>query len=137
MKIGDVRILVVDDFSTMRKIIKAMLRRIGIKSIDDAEDGKVALNLLKSHPYNLVILDWNMPKMSGIDLLRSIRTDEKLKLIPVLMVTSEAKESQIIVAVQSGASNYIVKPFTEATLIKKICAILKIEAPAQLQQQKR
>lgn len=126
MMIGDLRILVVDDFSTMRKIIKSMLRKIGIKSIDDAEDGKIALNLLNSQPYNLVILDWNMPNMSGLDLLKSIRTDEKLKHVPVLMVTSEAKESQIIIAIQAGASNYIVKPFTEATLIKKLYATLKI-----------
>ena len=127
MKIGDIKILVVDDFSTMRKIIKSMLRRVGIKSIDDAEDGKIALSYLKSKPYNLIILDWNMPNMSGLDLLRSIKIDETLKNIPVLMVTSEAKESQVIIAVQSGASSYIVKPFTEATLIKKLCAILKIE----------
>ena len=106
-----------------------MLRRIGINFIDDAEDGKAALSLLKSNSYNLIILDWNMPNMSGIDLLKTIRNDEILKNTPVLMVTSEAKESQIVIAVQSGASNYIVKPFTEATLIKKLCTILKIEAP--------
>lgn len=127
MNIKLLQILVVDDFSTMRKIIKSMLRKIGVKSIDDAEDGRVALDFLSSHPYDLVILDWNMPNMSGIDLLKSIKANEKLKHVPVLMVTSEATESQIIIAVQTGAANYIVKPFTEATLIKKLSAILNVE----------
>ncbi|BAH74529.1 response regulator [Solidesulfovibrio magneticus] len=126
MNIAKLRILVVDDFSTMRKIIKSMLRKIGVKSIDDAEDGKIALNLINIHTYDLIILDWNMPNMSGIDLLKSIKKDQKPKYTPVLMVTSEATEPQIITAVQAGASNYIVKPFTEATLTKKLCAILNI-----------
>lgn len=125
MDFSDFHALVVDDFTVMRRIIKNMLRKLGVLIIDEAEDGKAAYDMIKQRPYNLIILDWNMPRMSGLDLLTVLRKDTKHKTIPVLMVTSEALESQVITAVQAGATNYIVKPFTEETLIKKLMAIMK------------
>lgn len=114
------KILVVDDFSTMRRIIKNLLRDLGFQNIDEADDGTTALPMLQGGSFDFVVTDWNMPGMQGIDLLRAIRADEELKSIPVLMVTAEAKREQIIEAAQAGVNGYIVKPFTAATLKEKL-----------------
>lgn len=114
------KILVVDDFSTMRRIVRNILKQLGYSNIEEAEDGDVALTRLKLDRYGLVISDWNMPNMTGIELLKNIRSDSALKDIPVLMVTAEAKQENVIVAIQSGVNNYIVKPFTAEVLKEKI-----------------
>jgi len=118
--IENTRFLVVDDFSTMRRIVKNLLKELGFVNAQEAEDGAVALRMLRSTPYDFVVSDWNMPNMSGIELLREIRADEKLKHLPVLMVTAEAKRENIIEAAQAGASGYVVKPFTAVTLDEKL-----------------
>ena len=120
MGIENTRFLVVDDFSTMRRIVKNLLKELGFVNAQEAEDGAVALRMLRSTPYDFVVSDWNMPNMSGIELLREIRADEKLKHLPVLMVTAEAKRENIIEAAQAGASGYVVKPFTAVTLDEKL-----------------
>lgn len=122
------RILVVDDFSTMRRIVKGILKRLGYREIDEAEDGQMALKRLKETRYQLIICDWNMPVMTGLDLLKAVRSDEELKEIPFLMVTAEAKKENILEAIQAGVSNYIVKPFTEEVLSKKLEDIFKSRA---------
>jgi two-component system chemotaxis response regulator CheY len=114
------RILTVDDMATMRKIIKSLLNQLGYTNIDEAENGKEALAKLKQNKYDLVLLDWNMPEMDGITLLQEIRKDTHLKDIPVIMVTAEAKKENVLIAIQSGANNYIVKPFTAETLKEKL-----------------
>lgn len=114
------KILIVDDFSTMRRIIKNLLRDLGFTNTQEADDGNTALPMLKSGDFQFVVTDWNMPGMQGIDLLKAIRADEKLKSLPVLMVTAEAKKQQIIEAAQAGVNGYIVKPFTAATLSEKL-----------------
>lgn len=114
------KILVVDDFSTMRRIIKNLLRDLGLQNVSEADDGTTALPMLQNGEYDFVVTDWNMPGMQGIDLLRAIRADERLRHIPVLMVTAEAKREQIIEAAQAGVNGYIVKPFTAATLKEKL-----------------
>ena len=114
------RILTVDDMATMRKIIKSLLNQLGYTNIDEAENGKEALAKLKQNKYDLVLLDWNMPEMDGITLLQEIRKDTHLKDIPVIMVTAEAKKENVLLAIQSGANNYIVKPFTAETLKEKL-----------------
>ncbi|MFN3919292.1 MAG: chemotaxis response regulator CheY [Methylohalobius sp.] len=114
------KILVVDDFSTMRRIIKNLLRELGFTNIAEADDGQTALPKLKAGDFDLLITDWNMPGMSGIDLLRAVRADEKLANLPVLMVTAEARRDQIIAAAQAGVNGYIIKPFTAATLKEKL-----------------
>lgn len=114
------KILVVDDFSTMRRIIKNLLRDLGFTNIEEADDGTTALPMLQNGDFDFVVTDWNMPGMQGIDLLRAIRADDDLKDIPVLMVTAEAKREQIIEAAQAGVNGYIVKPFTAATLKEKL-----------------
>src|SRR5690554_1110216 len=114
------KILVVDDFSTMRRIIKNLLRDLGMQNVSEADDGNTALPMLQNGDFDFVITDWNMPGMQGIDLLREIRADESLSHIPVLMVTAEAKRDQIIEAAQAGVNGYIVKPFTAATLKEKL-----------------
>lgn len=116
----DMKILVVDDFSTMRRIIKNLLRDLGYNNTAEADDGATALPMLQSQPFDFVVTDWNMPVMTGIDLLQAIRADAKLKSLPVLMVTAEAKKDQIVMAAQAGVNGYIVKPFTAATLKEKI-----------------
>lgn len=121
----DMKILVVDDFSTMRRIVRNILQQIGFTNIEEAEDGKVALNRLKSGGVDFVISDWNMPNMMGIDLLRHVRADESLKKLPFLMVTAESQKENVIEAVQAGVSNYIVKPFTAETLEQKLELIFK------------
>ncbi len=116
----DMKILVVDDFSTMRRIIKNLLRDLGFTNTDEADDGNSALPMLKTGKYDFLVTDWNMPGMTGIDLLRNIRADENLKKLPVLMVTAEAKRDQIVAAAQAGVNGYVVKPFTAAVLKEKI-----------------
>lgn len=114
------KILVVDDFSTMRRIIKNLLKDLGFTNIQEADDGSTALPMLQQSNYDFVVTDWNMPGMQGIDLLHAIRADDKLKHLPVLMVTAEAKKEQIISAAQAGVNGYVVKPFTAATLKQKL-----------------
>lgn len=119
------RFLVVDDFSTMRRILRNLLKELGYTNVDEAEDGVAALHKLESQPYDFVITDWNMPNMDRLTLLRKIRSSDKLKHLPVLMVTAEAKKENIIAAAQAGASGYIVKPFTAAVLAEKIDRIFE------------
>lgn len=116
----NMRYLIVDDFSTMRRITRGLMKELGATNVDEAEDGVQALSKLKSGNFDFVITDWNMPNMTGIELLKAIRSDAKLKTLPVLMITAEAKKENIIEAAQSGASGYIVKPFTAATLSEKL-----------------
>ncbi len=120
MGIETTKILVVDDFSTMRRIVRNLLKELGFANVQEAEDGVDALNKLRNDQFDFVVTDWNMPNMTGIELLRAIRGDASLKHLPVLMVTAEAKKENIIEAAQSGASGYIVKPFTAATLDEKL-----------------
>ncbi|MBR9856112.1 MAG: chemotaxis protein CheY [Gammaproteobacteria bacterium] len=116
----NMKILIVDDFSTMRRIIKNLLRDLGFNNTHEADDGNTALPMLKGGDFEFVVTDWNMPGMQGIDLLRAIRADDKLKHLPVLMVTAEAKREQIITAAQAGVNGYVVKPFTAGTLKEKL-----------------
>lgn len=116
----NMKILVVDDFSTMRRIIKNLLKDLGFSNIQEADDGSTALPMLQQGGFDFVVTDWNMPGMQGIDLLRAIRADDNLKHLPVLMVTAEAKKEQIIAAAQAGVNGYVVKPFTAATLKEKL-----------------
>lgn len=116
----DMRILVVDDFSTMRRIIKNLLRDLGLNNTQEADDGLTALPMLQAGGFDFLITDWNMPGMQGIDLLRAVRADAQLKSLPVLMVTAEQKREQIITAAEAGVNGYIVKPFTAVTLKEKI-----------------
>ncbi|TVQ70989.1 MAG: chemotaxis protein CheY [Oceanospirillales bacterium] len=116
----DIRILVVDDFSTMRRIIKNLLRDLGFTNVEEADDGKTALPILKQGRIEFLITDWNMPGMTGIDLLKTVRADPELSHIPVLMVTAEAKREQIIAAAQAGVNGYVIKPFTAVVLKEKI-----------------
>jgi len=119
------KILVVDDFSTMRRIIKNLLRDLGLTNTQEADDGATALPMLKEGDFDFVVTDWNMPGMQGIDLLKHIRADDNLKHLPVLMVTAEAKREQIIAAAQAGVNGYIVKPFTAGTLKEKLDKIFQ------------
>lgn len=116
----NMKILVVDDFSTMRRIVKNLLRDLGFTNVDEADDGKTALPKLQSGKFDFLITDWNMPGMSGLDLLKQVRQDPNLKKLPVLMVTAEAKKEQIIAAAQAGVNGYVVKPFTANALKEKI-----------------
>jgi two-component system chemotaxis response regulator CheY len=113
-------VLIVDDASAMRRIVRGLLRELGFKNMREAENGQMALDELKKKKADFVVSDWNMPVMTGIDLLKAIRADENLKSTPVLMVTAEAKQENIVEAVQAGVSNYIVKPFNAATLQEKL-----------------
>lgn len=121
----DLRFLVVDDFSTMRRIVRGLLKEMGCNNVDEAEDGAVALNMLRSIRHDFVVSDINMPNMNGFDLLKAIKADTALKHIPVLMVTAEARKEDIVLAAQSGAAGYIVKPFTKATLEEKVLKIVQ------------
>ena len=121
----NLKFLVVDDFSTMRRIVRNLLKELGFSNVDEAEDGVVALAKLKNGGFDFVISDWNMPNMTGIDLLRAIRADAGLSGLPVLMITAEAKKENIIEAAQAKANGYIVKPFTAAVLDEKLNKILK------------
>jgi two-component system chemotaxis response regulator CheY len=121
----NMKILIVDDFSTMRRIVKNLLGDLGFVNTFEADDGRTAWPLLQSGGFDLCITDWNMPGVSGIELLRSIRGDEALKLLPVLMVTAEAQREQIIDAAKAGVSGYIIKPFTAVTLKEKLDKIFQ------------
>lgn len=121
----DMKILIVDDFSTMRRIIKNLLRDLGFSNTSEADDGNTALPMLKSGGYDFLVTDWNMPGMQGIDLLKKVREDEKLAELPVLMVTAEQKREQIVIAAQAGVNGYIVKPFTAQTLKDKLDKIFE------------
>jgi len=125
----NMKILIVDDFSTMRRIIKNLLRDLGFNNTQEADDGNTGLPMLQSGNFDFLVTDWNMPGMTGIDLLRAVRADERLMTLPVLMVTAEAKKEQIVLAAQEGVNGYIVKPFTAQTLKEKIEKIFeRIEA---------
>ena len=119
------RFLVVDDFSTMRRIVRNLLKELGYTNVDEAEDGAVALQKLQGGGFDFVVSDWNMPNMDGLTLLQRVRADAQLKHLPLLMITAEAKKENIIAAAQSGASGYIVKPFTAATLNEKLTKIFE------------
>jgi len=120
---SDASILVVDDFATMRRIIKNILKQLGYTNVDEADDGVSALSRLKTGRFDFVVTDWNMPNMSGLDLIKAIRADANLKGIPILMVTAEARKENIIEAVKAGVNNYVVKPFTADVLKDKISKI--------------
>lgn len=119
------KFLVVDDFSTMRRIVRNLLKELGYSNVDEAEDGVIALSKLKSEHFDFVVSDWNMPNMDGLTLLQTIRADSALAGLPVLMVTAEAKKENIIAAAQAGANGYVVKPFTAATLDEKLTKIFE------------
>ena len=125
------KFLVVDDFSTMRRIVRNLLKELGFTNVDEAEDGAIALQKLNSGQFDFVVTDWNMPNMDGLTLLQTIRSSPQLKHLPVLMITAEAKKENIIAAEQAGASGYVVKPFTAATLSEKLQKIFeKMGRPA-------
>ena len=127
----DLKFLIVDDFSTMRRIVRGLLKEMGCNNADEAEDGAIALNMLKAQKFDFIVSDINMPNMNGFDLLKAVKAEDSLKHIPVLMVTAEARKEDIVLAAQSGAAGYIVKPFTKATLEEKIVKIVqKLGAPA-------
>jgi two-component system, chemotaxis family, chemotaxis protein CheY len=125
----NMKILIVDDFSTMRRIIKNLLRDLGFTNTSEADDGLTALPMLQGGKYDFLVTDWNMPGMQGIDLLKAVRADTELASLPVLMVTAESKKDQIVEAAQAGVNGYVVKPFTATTLKEKIDKIFeRIEA---------
>lgn len=121
----NMKFLVVDDFSTMRRIIRNLLKELEFTNVDEAEDGLIGLNKLRGGNFDFVVSDWNMPNMTGIDMLKNIRADANLKHLPVLMVTAEAKKENIIEAAQAGADGYVVKPFTAAVLEEKLNKIFQ------------
>ena len=116
----DMKILVVDDFATMRRIVKNILKQIGYNNVDEADDGTTGLAKLKASKFDFVITDWNMPNMSGLELVKAIRADADLKDVPILMVTAEAMKENIVEAIKSGVNNYVVKPFTPEVMKEKI-----------------
>ncbi|NPU84703.1 MAG: chemotaxis protein CheY [Syntrophaceae bacterium] len=118
------KLLIVDDFATMRKVIRNILKQLGYENIVEAEDGSIALRVLKSQKIDLIISDWNMPNMTGLELLKAVRADEELKATPFLMVTAEALQENVVAAVKAGVSNYIVKPFTAEAMNEKLQKIL-------------
>jgi two-component system, chemotaxis family, chemotaxis protein CheY len=122
---NDMKFLIVDDFSTMRRIVRGLLKEIGYNNAEEAEDGAVALTMLRNGKFEFVVSDINMPNMTGFDLLAAIKKDETLKHLPVLMVTAEARKEDIVRAAQEGAAGYIVKPFTKATLEEKVQKIMQ------------
>ena len=131
MNTSEMKFLIVDDFSTMRRIVRGLLKEMGCNNADEAEDGVVALSMMKAQKYDFIVSDINMPNMNGFDLLKAVKADDTLKHIPVLMVTAEARKEDIVLAAQSGAAGYIVKPFTKATLEEKVQKILqKLATPA-------
>ena len=121
----DMKFLIVDDFSTMRRIVRGLLKEIGYNNAEEAEDGAVALGMLKNQKFDFIVSDINMPNMNGFDLLAAIKKDDSLKHLPVLMVTAEARKEDIVRAAQEGAAGYIVKPFTKATLEEKVQKIMQ------------
>jgi two-component system chemotaxis response regulator CheY len=122
---ADLKFLIVDDFSTMRRIVRGLLKEMGCNNAEEAEDGAVALAAMKAQKFDFVVCDINMPNMNGFDFLKAVRADESLKHVPVLMVTAEARKEDIVLAAQIGASGYIVKPFTKATLEEKVQKIVQ------------
>jgi two-component system chemotaxis response regulator CheY len=120
----NLRFLVVDDFSTMRRIVKNLLNDLGYANVQEADDGNTALPMLQTGGFDFLVTDWNMPGMPGLDLLKAVRSNDKLKKLPVLMLTAEAKREQIVEAAQAGVSGYVIKPFTAVTLKEKIDKIL-------------
>jgi two-component system chemotaxis response regulator CheY len=128
---SDLKFLIVDDFSTMRRIVRGLLKEMGCHNADEAEDGAIALGMLKNQKFDFVVSDINMPNMNGFELLSAVKADPALKHLPVLMVTAEARKEDIVRAAQSGASGYIVKPFTKATLEEKVQKILQKMATAK------
>ena len=127
---NDMNILVVDDFSTMRRIIKNLLHDLGYQNVSEADDGNTALPMLRSGKFDFLITDWNMPGMPGLELLKIVRADAELSKLPVLMLTAEAKREQIIEAAQAGVNGYVIKPFTAVTLKEKIDKILASKSAA-------
>ena len=123
--LSDLKFLIVDDFSTMRRIIRGLLKEMGCLNADEAEDGVIALAMLRQAKYDFVVSDINMPNMNGFELLKAIKADDSLRHLPVLMVTAEARKEDIVLAAQTGAAGYIVKPFTKATLEEKVQKILQ------------
>ncbi len=121
----DMKFLIVDDFSTMRRIVRGLLKEIGYNNAEEAEDGAAALNMLRNAKFDFVVSDINMPNMNGFDLLAAVKKDDALKHLPVLMVTAEARKEDIVRAAQEGAAGYIVKPFTKATLEEKVQKIMQ------------
>ena len=121
----NMRFLVVDYFSTMRRIVRNLLKELGFTNVDEAEDGQVALHKLKTQHFDFIVSDWNMPNMTGIELLKAVRADQQIKHLPFMMITAEAKRENIIEAAMAGASGYIVKPFTAATLEEKMNKIFQ------------
>jgi two-component system chemotaxis response regulator CheY len=121
----NMKILIVDDFSTMRRIIKGLLHELGFNNVEESDDGINALPMLKANNYDFLITDWNMPGMTGIDLLKAVRADGKIGKLPILMVTAEAKREQIVEAAQCGVNGYVVKPFTANTLKEKMDKIFE------------
>lgn len=117
---AQMKILVVDDFSTMRRIVKNILKQIGYENVEEAENGAVAYEKVKDGDFNFVVTDWNMPTMDGLEFLKKIRNDSSIKDLPVLMVTAEAEKAQVMTAIQAGVNNYIVKPFTAEVLKEKM-----------------
>jgi two-component system, chemotaxis family, chemotaxis protein CheY len=125
------KILVVDDFSTMRRIVKNLLKQIGFENIEEAEDGQHAFSKLKNEKFDFVVSDWNMPNMTGIELLISVRSDPALKDLPFLMVTAEAEKEKVVAAIKAGVNNYVIKPFTAEILKEKMDKIFeKLQANA-------
>lgn len=121
----NIKILVVDDFPTMRRIIRNLLKDLGYENVDEAEDGAMGLEKLRNGSFDFVVSDWNMPNLDGLEMLKQIRADANLSAMPVLMVTAEAKKENIIAAAQAGANGYVVKPFTAATLEEKLNKIFE------------
>ncbi|HVV28725.1 MAG TPA: response regulator [Rhizomicrobium sp.] len=121
------RVLIVDDYSTMLRILRNLLRQLDINAVDEANNGEEALSMLKTKPFDLIISDWNMAPMTGLELLRSVRGDSQLKRLPFIMVTAESKTENVITAKQAGVSNYIVKPFNAETLRAKIASVFGVQ----------
>lgn len=121
----NIRVLIVDDFATMRKIERNILSQLGIKNVDEADDGATALPKIQQTKYDVILLDWNMPQMSGLELLKAVRADPNTKNVPIIMVTAEALKDNIVAAAQAGVSDYVVKPFTAGALEDKLKKVLK------------
>jgi len=121
----NLKVLVVDDFATMRKIEKNILSQLGIKNVDEADDGSTALPKIQQNKYDVILMDWNMPQMSGLELLKAVRSDPNTKNVPIVMVTAEALKDNIVAAAQAGVNDYVVKPFTAAVLEDKLKKVLK------------
>lgn len=122
---SDLKFLIVDDFSTMRRIVRGLLKEMGCNNAEEAEDGAVAFNMMKSQKFDFVVCDINMPNMNGFEFLKAVKAEDSLKHVPVLMVTAEARKEDIVSAAQGGAAGYIVKPFTKATLEEKVAKIVQ------------